>query len=328
MANHVQAEEVVEESPVHVNKIAARVNEQVILESELEALYQQILQSKGKEVCPSKYALLQLLIDNKLLYIKAKEEALTITPEEVTRALNNLLQGMGSEETLVNAFGKSIEEIKDEFRPRVEEQLTVNKMQAYILRKVEATPQKVKQFFAVLPEEKRPYFSTEVIVRQIVKYVNTKDGLDAKAAKDYLTNLRETILNGKLTFAKAARLHSEDLSTAMNGGLLKLSDGAGVRMLADELPPDVYFAIETLNSGEVSSPQRFMTEDHREVFKLFFLEQKIPPHRANLTQDYHKIEQLYLSQARTTVLNDWLRNTRKEVAISIADDYQVDLSTQ
>lgn len=144
---------------------------------------------------------------------------------------------------------------------------------------------------------------------------------DLSAAETYLTQLRTSILAGEMTFEEAARNSSEDVITASVGGLLTREQG-GVKMLIDDLPSEIFFAIEQLMPGEVSYPQVFKTADDQEAVRILFLEEKTAPHQANLTQDYAKIQQLLINKKQLDALEKWFKDAKTKISIEIAPEYQ------
>ena len=410
-----------------VDKIVARVDNQIILQSELETACQQYLLPGGQEMPDLMCKVLANLIRNKALLAKAKQEGVVVTSEEVAQELSRrmkyLVTQAGSEAELAQYWGKSIPEIKKELRAQLKEQLMLERMRAQIIREISATPQEVKSFFENLTTQERPYYPAEVVVRQIVRYpqvsqqatdalvaqlkalkrrlqngerfealaqtysqdpgsapqggelgfwrlgelapayeaaaltlqpgevsepVTTQFGvhliqliakdkdrynsrhillkpnpamLDLETAKNYLIQLRSSILASELTFEEAASTSSEDASTASMGGALTGEQG-NVSMVIDDLPPDVFFAIEPLAPGGISDPVVFTTSDSQEAVRILLLEEKIAPHQANLAQDYAKIQQLLIDKKRTTALQAWFEGVQASASIEVAPEYQ------
>ena len=147
------------------------------------------------------------------------------------------------------------------------------------------------------------------------------ESLSIEVVKKQLAQLRTDILAGKVTFEQAAIKSSEDSLTAPNGGLLTGEYG-GTRMFIDDLPPDVYFAVEQLAPGAISDPMLFTAADGREAARIIFLAEKIDPHQANLVQDYAKIRQLLIDKKKTTTLQDWLERVQASASIQVAPEYQ------
>lgn len=166
----------------------------------------------------------------------------------------------------------------------------------------------------IVQEEDR-YSSRHILL----KY--SPEVLSIEVVKKQLAQLRSEILAGKVTFEQAAIESSEDPSTASSGGLITREHGSA-RMLIDDLPPDVYFAIEQLAPGAISEPMPFTTVDDREAVRIIFLEEKIASHQANLAQDYAKIQQLLINKKKTTALQKWFERAQASASINVAPEYQ------
>jgi peptidyl-prolyl cis-trans isomerase SurA len=146
-----------------------------------------------------------------------------VEDKEIEDQLNRRMDYMirtqfGSEQKLLEAYGKSVESLKSELRPQVREQLVAQKMQETITGKIKITPSQVKRFYNDLPKDSIPYFPTEVEVGQIVKIA--KVGKDQKnEVRAQLNKIRERILAGE-DFAELAKQNSQDPGSAQFGGNL------------------------------------------------------------------------------------------------------------
>lgn len=167
----------------------------------------------------------------------------------------------------------------------------------------------------LIAREKDRYNSRHILLK------TDADKADIGAAKAYLAALRDSILAGKQTFEEAAIASSEDTSTASVGGLLTGGQG-GVRMVTDDLPPDVYFAIDQLAPGAISDPIVLSTPDNQKVVSIFLLEERVAPHEANLVQDYAKIQQQLINKKQATALEAWFKEVQANVSIKVAPEYQ------
>jgi peptidyl-prolyl cis-trans isomerase SurA len=232
-----------------LDKIIANIDNHIILQSELEAAYQHYLLQGSTEVPDLKCKLLEQLIINKVLLSKAKQEGVVVEKEVVAQALidrmQHLLAHVGSEEELVQYWGKPIAAIKSEIREKLNEQLTLDRMRNQLIKDISVTPQEVKEFFEALPFQKQPYYPAEVVVRQIVQYPQVsqqeKDTLLAR-----LKALKVRLQNGE-DFGTLAQEYSQDPGSAPQGGAL------GFWRLG-ELTPAYEAAALALQPGEVSDP--------------------------------------------------------------------------
>lgn len=144
---------------------------------------------------------------------------------------------------------------------------------------------------------------------------------DLQEAIAHLDSIRTSILEKHTTFEKAAAEYSEDPATAQQGGLLTGGDG-GVSMPIDALPPEVFFTIDKLVPGAISEPVTLTTAIGKPAVRILYLKEKVPPHQANLQQDYEKIYQMALDAKRSTVLQEWVQSIKASASIDIAPEYQ------
>ncbi len=204
-----------------IDRIVAKVDNYVVLRSEVEALFSDMQASgtRGADRCSA----LQQLIIQKVLVAKAEIDSVMVEDKEIEDQLNRRMDYMirtqfGSEQKLLEAYGKSVESFKSELRPQVREQLVAEKMQQTITGNIKITPSQVKRFYNDLPKDSIPYFPTEVEVGQIVKIAQV--GKDQKnEVRAQLNKIRERILAGE-DFAELAKQNSQDPGSAQFGGNL------------------------------------------------------------------------------------------------------------
>ncbi len=104
---------------------------------------------------------------------KAEIDSVTVEDKEVDSELDGkmgyMIQRFGSEKNIVEAYGKSIENLKTELRTQVKEQKVVEKMQRTISGNVKITPSDVRKFFNSIPKDSFPYIPSEVEIGHIVR---------------------------------------------------------------------------------------------------------------------------------------------------------------
>jgi peptidyl-prolyl cis-trans isomerase SurA len=202
-----------------IDKIIAKVDNHYILKSELEAQYQQYLQS-GQGNTPTRCQLLESLIIGKVMLAKAEIDSVLIDDKKVEMELSSRMDQMeqqfGSQKNIVEAYGKTIASLKDELRSAIKEQLTTRKMQEKITGDVKVTPKEVRKFFESIPRDSLPYLPSEVEVGHIVRLAKvTKNQKDELIKK--LLDYKRRVENGE-DFAELAKLYSEDLGSGKRGG--------------------------------------------------------------------------------------------------------------
>ncbi len=232
-----------------VDKIIVKVDDYIILKSELERAYAEILSRGQYSGDETKCQVLEGLVLNKMMAAKAEIDSIVVTDEQVEMDLDMrmnqiLTQVGGDEDALEEYYGKTIAEFRDELHDQVKEQLTIQEVQRTIISEINVTPQEVKKFFNNIPKDSLPYFSTEVVVGEIVK----KPGVNKKAkkaAETLLLDLKQRVLNGE-DFQELASIYSEGPSARYGGNLGWVKRG--------QMVPEFEAVAMKLKPGQVSDP--------------------------------------------------------------------------
>ena len=140
-----------------LDRIIAVVDEEVILQSELEAQVQFF--ALNNRVDPSTPGLreqvLESMITERLIIAKAREDSVTVTDEEVRKQLDLVLQQrtqqVGSEARLEEIYGMPIARIRIEFRDEMRKNLIAQKLQQQRFSETSVGRHEVEEFFRSLP---------------------------------------------------------------------------------------------------------------------------------------------------------------------------------
>lgn len=287
---------------VVIDKIIAKVDDYIVLKSELDRAYLEFLSRGELSQGNAKCQILESLVINKLLVAKAEIDSVYILDVEVEsnldRRMSYFIQQIGSEERLEEIYNKSIAEFKADLFDQIKEQMIVQKMQGTIGENVEVTPAEVKKFFAKIPADSLPYFSTEVTIGQIVKIPDVNKSRK-EDIKQNMLDLKKRIENGE-DFGQLAKKYSMDPGSAANGGELGF-------FKRGELAPEFEAAALSMKPGEISRPvetqfgyhiiqlieRRGNTYNSRHILT-------IPKSTASDVEDAKN----YLDSLRTVVLSD------------------------
>ena len=152
-----------------------------------------------------------------------------------------------------------------------------------------------------------------------------EDELDEQYSIDFLTAVRDSIVNQDKNFATMARIHSDDKSTSPAGGRL-INPQTGDRKIAiEQMDPALYRTVVLLeNEGDISVPRSFSTGQRatdQRAFRIVKLIRRIPEHRANLTQDYALLSNFALQQKQAVEMQKWVTEIRNQVYI----EYKIDM---
>lgn len=148
-------------------------------------------------------------------------------------------------------------------------------------------------------------------------------GTDVTAATRYLDSLRTLIVADSITFAKAALDNSEDKFNAPSGGLLQNPQNGLSRIPLDAtMDPALYFALDTMKVGNVSTPIAYRTEDGRTAMRILWYKSKSEPHTANLKDDYERLAEIVLMNKKNNALETWFKKAQSDVFISVDPEFK------
>lgn len=232
-----------------LDKIVAIVGRnRIILQSELEA---QVAQFKTQDSTLNEDTLrcvaLQQMMIQKLLVEQAARDSVMVTDDEVEATLDNRLRyfvrAYGSRENMEQALGKTVYQLKEEYRDVIREQMQADRMQDKILANVKVTPAEVQRFYD--KQDTLPLMPATIEVGQIV--IEPKPGAEVDAyAKSKLEDIRKQIVEGGKDFEVMAGIYSDDPESRNNGGRIN-----GVSRNGGLVPEFVTQAMR-LQNGDIS----------------------------------------------------------------------------
>ncbi|WP_146947869.1 peptidylprolyl isomerase [Cyclobacterium qasimii] len=243
-----------------LDKIIAKVDNYIILESDLQKAYLEASSQaqQGFEI-PSRCQVFESLLINKMMMAKSEIDSVIVSEAEVIiqtdQRFNMVLQQFGGdEEMLIENYGKTGDQLKNEIQDAVKEQLVVGKMQGVITQDLQVSPNDVRKFYSSIPKDSLPFFSSEVVVGQIVKKPEVSQSEKDKVYKK-LAEIKEKILSGESDFAAMARQYSQDPGSGPQGGDLGF-------FKRGELAPEYEATAFALKQGEISDPVESMFGFH------------------------------------------------------------------
>ena len=145
---------------VLADKIVGTVGDKFILKSDVEnALLDLKRQAQGQEnvTLPTLCQVVEQQMIRKALVLQAEKDSILVTEEEVENAIDtrirSFLQQFGSKEVLEEVAGRSIQQLKEDFRTMIKEQKLAAEMQSKIVDKVKITPFEVRAFYNKIPKD-------------------------------------------------------------------------------------------------------------------------------------------------------------------------------
>ena len=193
----------------------------IILQSDVEKRF---MEAKGQDPNlpdSARSMILQQLVIQDVLLEQAERDSVMVSDEDVDGQLDNRLRYFismyGSKEKMEALAGKTVYQMKEEYREDVKNELIVQKMQGQIFENVSITPAEVANFYNRIPKDSLPYFPATIEVGQIV--IDPPVSIEMEEyAHSQLESIRKEIIEGKKTFEDAATWYTDDPGSRDNGG--------------------------------------------------------------------------------------------------------------
>ena len=183
--------------------------------------------------------------------------------------------------------------------------------------KVSKVVQSEYGFHIIQLKEKR---GDKIRARHILRRpeVEQKD-VDACLAR--LDSISADIKEEKFSFDIGAQEISDDKDTRNNKGLMintKESTGERTtRFEMGELPGEVARVVNDMEVGEISSPFVMRDKNGREVCAIVKLKNRIPAHRASVTEDFQILKGAVEELKREEFIQNWIREKQKSTYVRI-----------
>ena len=185
---------------VIADKIIAVVGNKIILKSDIDNSILD-MQRQGIDVPEDARCLsLEQSMGVKALVLQAEKDSLPVTDDEVEADIDNqiryFINQYGSKEEVEKIAGKSLYQLKEDFKQGFRERKLASMMRNKIVEDIKITPNEVKAYFETIPTDSLPYYESEVEIGQIVVF--PKASRDAELycleqLKDYKAQIESEI---------------------------------------------------------------------------------------------------------------------------------------
>ena len=137
----------------------------------------------------------------------------------------------------------------------------------------------------------------------------------------FLKNLVVKIKADSLSFCQAAGKYSEDEITKTNCGFFSDPNVGSNKVEIELLDQDVVLQIQKMKPGDFSQPTPIQAQDGSSAYRILYLKSEMKPHRANMKDDYQKIQAFALEQKKQKAMEDWSAKFKKNVYIRVEPTY-------
>lgn len=239
---------------VLADKIVATVGDKFILRSDIDnsiADYKRQAQGQEGVTIPSVCQIMEGQLIRKALVLQAEKDSINVTEDEIQNAIDSrirsFLQQFGSKEVLEEVAGRSIAQLKDDFKILIKEQKLADEMQQKIVDKVKITPTEVRAFYNKIPVDSLPLYESEVQVLELVMHPKANRDVEEYVIKQ-LTDYRHQVETGINKFDQLVKLYSEDPSAKENLGQFSLNRNE------KNFDPAFMAGSFRLKEGQISAP--------------------------------------------------------------------------
>ena len=231
-----------------IDKIEAIIGSEILLTSDIENQYNQILSQGVIQTNNIRCDILdELLYQNLLIHHAKIDSTIEINEDEVNQEVNKRItffeSQLGSLNKVEEYFKRSIDNMKEELSIVVTDQLYTQKKQNIIINNVKITPNEVKDYLNSLENDDIPLIPIQIELSQLV-ILPKLSSEKKKSIKEKLDGFRSRIYSGE-DFKVLATLYSDDVVSANNGGELGF-------MSRGELLPEFERAAFRLKDNEIS----------------------------------------------------------------------------
>lgn len=211
---------------VLADKIIATVGDKIILRSDIENSIHD-MQRQNISVPPNASCLLlQQALALKALVIQAERDSLPVSDEDVDAEIDNKIryyvQQYGSKEILEQVAGKTVFQLKEEFKPVVKDQKLAAAERDKIVGGVRITPKEVEAYYSKIPKDSLHFYESQLEVGQIVIYPKPSRDLENYAI-DQLKEYKKEVEDGGKKFEVLASLFSDDPGSKDKGGMYEIN---------------------------------------------------------------------------------------------------------
>lgn len=209
---------------VVADKIVGIVGDKIVLKSEIFIANEDIKRQGGQEQDPCQ--ILDGMLVQKALVLQAEKDSIPVTEEEIDAEIDQkmryFISQYGSKEALEQVAGRTIYQMREEFRQPIKEQRMASGMRAKIVEGIKITPTEVKEYYEKIPKDSLLFYESELQIGQIVVYPKASRDIELLAIEE-LNGYKSDVESGHKKFETLASLYSDDPGSKDKGGMYQIN---------------------------------------------------------------------------------------------------------
>ncbi len=236
---------------VVADKIIAQVGDKIILRSDIINAIEDMKRQGQEAQLPAnpQCVFLEGKLIEKALTLQGEKDSLKVSEDEIEGLLDNKIryftQAYGGKEQFEEIAGRTIFQLKEDFRQSFRDQKLAEQMRAKIVENIKMTPVEAKAYWLKTPKDSLPFYETELEIKKIVIYPKANKDIEEYVGKELL-GFKRQIEAGTKKFEQLAKLYSDDPGSKENGGQYNINR-------TDKFwDPSFHRAVFLLKEGQVS----------------------------------------------------------------------------
>ncbi|MDE1208288.1 peptidylprolyl isomerase [Tenacibaculum larymnensis] len=140
--------------------------------------------------------------------------------------------------------------------------------------------------------------------------------------KEQIEKIVADIKEGKITFEEAVKKYSEDEETKNSAGIIMNPYTQEPTFELTRMPPDLFARISELKQGELCDVYYDETREGEKMYKVILLKEKTDTHKADLVEDYVRMQQFALAKKKEEEITKWTKEKIQETYLKLSNDYK------
>jgi peptidyl-prolyl cis-trans isomerase SurA len=146
---------------------------------------------------------------------------------------------------------------------------------------------------------------------------------DIELSRQILDSIIQLIKMDSMSFEEAAQKFSDDEQTKNSGGFIGSGSLGTTKIPVDELSKELNINVQSMEVGKMTEPELIILPgpDQKRAWRIYYLKSESAPHRANLKDDYQKLQAMAFNKKQQDTREKWMERYRKQFYIQISENY-------